>query len=188
MTETTELPTASAGNSTEAPAAAATTAAQAGGGLAGLKLAQLQALASQLGITGGSRMRKSDLVAAISSHQRGGSVADRKQAEDTSGTAATARSDSKAGADSKSTGADDGAAAPKRRSRGTKTASGQVEQKQAEQSADQKQADSSADQSTDQKRGALVRGGLRVPERYRRRRRPGERRPAGALQRPERPR
>ncbi len=48
-----------------------------GGGLAGLKLAQLQALASQLGITGGSRMRKSDLVTAISNHQRGGSVADR---------------------------------------------------------------------------------------------------------------
>ncbi|PQZ86184.1 transcription termination factor Rho [Arthrobacter sp. MYb227] len=48
-----------------------------GGGLAGLKLAQLQVLASQLGITGGSRMRKSDLVSAISNHQRGGSVADR---------------------------------------------------------------------------------------------------------------
>ncbi|VXB16264.1 transcription termination factor Rho [Citricoccus sp. K5] len=171
MTETTELPTASAGNSTEAPAAAATTAAQAGGGLAGLKLAQLQALASQLGITGGSRMRKSDLVAAISSHQRGGSVADRKQAEDTSGTAATARSDSKAGADSKSTGADDGAAAPKRRSRGTKTASGQVEQKQAEQSADQKQADSSADQSTDQKQTATSAAGTEggAPERPARR-------------------
>ncbi|MBG6083644.1 transcription termination factor Rho [Zhihengliuella flava] len=44
-------------------------------GLAGLKLAQLQALASQLGITGGSRMRKSALVDAISEHQRGGSVA-----------------------------------------------------------------------------------------------------------------
>lgn len=69
MTETTELPTASEGNSPQAPT---------GGGLAGLKLAQLQALASQLGITGGSRMRKSDLVAAISSHQRGGAVADRK--------------------------------------------------------------------------------------------------------------
>ncbi|UBH24242.1 transcription termination factor Rho [Micrococcus porci] len=52
----------------------------AGGGLASLKLAQLQALASQLGITGGSRMRKSDLVAAISDHQRGGSVADRDAA------------------------------------------------------------------------------------------------------------
>jgi transcription termination factor Rho len=46
-------------------------------GLAGLKLAQLQALAGQLGITGGSRMRKGDLVTAISNHQRGGAVADR---------------------------------------------------------------------------------------------------------------
>jgi transcription termination factor Rho len=46
-------------------------------GLAGLKLAQLQALAGQLGITGGSRMRKGDLVDAISAHQRGSSVADR---------------------------------------------------------------------------------------------------------------
>nr|WP_239537190.1 transcription termination factor Rho [Arthrobacter roseus] len=48
-----------------------------GAGLAGLKLAQLQALAGQLGITGGSRMRKSDLVSAISDHQRGSTVADR---------------------------------------------------------------------------------------------------------------
>jgi transcription termination factor Rho len=40
-------------------------------GLAGLKLAQLQALASQLGISGGSRMRKGDLVAAISAHRAG---------------------------------------------------------------------------------------------------------------------
>ncbi len=48
-------------------------------GLAGLKLAQLQALAGQLGITGGSRMRKSDLVSAISDHQRGSAVADRQK-------------------------------------------------------------------------------------------------------------
>ncbi|MDR8019509.1 transcription termination factor Rho [Nesterenkonia aerolata] len=48
-------------------------------GLAGLKLAQLQALASQLGITGGSRMRKSALVEAISAHQRGGAVAEREE-------------------------------------------------------------------------------------------------------------
>ena len=48
------------------------------GGLAGLKLAQLKALASQLGIPGSSRMRKSDLVEAISAHQRGGAVADRE--------------------------------------------------------------------------------------------------------------
>ncbi|WP_425488285.1 transcription termination factor Rho [Nesterenkonia xinjiangensis] len=48
-------------------------------GLAGLKLAQLQALAQQLGITGSSRMRKSALVEAISAHQRGGAVADREE-------------------------------------------------------------------------------------------------------------
>ena len=48
------------------------------GGLSALKLAQLQALASQLGIVGARRMRKSDLVEAISAHQRGGAVADRE--------------------------------------------------------------------------------------------------------------
>ncbi|WP_417233989.1 transcription termination factor Rho [Arthrobacter sp.] len=66
MTETTSL-TAGVEETSTAPQ----------NGLAGLKLAQLQALASQLGITGGSRMRKGDLVTAISNHQRGGSVADR---------------------------------------------------------------------------------------------------------------
>ncbi|WP_146338686.1 transcription termination factor Rho [Nesterenkonia sp. NBAIMH1] len=50
----------------------------AGGGLAGLKLPQLKTLASQLGIPGASRMRKSDLVQAISAHQRGGSFAEKK--------------------------------------------------------------------------------------------------------------
>lgn len=48
--------------------------------LSTLKLAQLQSLASQLGITGARRMRKSDLVEAITSHQRGGAVADRAEA------------------------------------------------------------------------------------------------------------
>lgn len=69
MTETTELSsavdtsTSAAGTSTAAPAKSS--------GLAGLKLAQLQALASQLGISGGSRMRKGDLVTAISAHRAG---------------------------------------------------------------------------------------------------------------------
>ena len=49
-------------------------------GLSGLKLAQLQALASQLGITGARRMRKSLLVEAIEAHQRGGAVAERDKA------------------------------------------------------------------------------------------------------------
>ena len=69
MTETTELSSAvelsssAAGSSTAAPTKSS--------GLAGLKLAQLQALASQLGISGGSRMRKGDLVTAISAHRAG---------------------------------------------------------------------------------------------------------------------
>ncbi|MDP9888967.1 transcription termination factor Rho [Pseudarthrobacter enclensis] len=68
MTETTELSpavehTTSAAEPMAAPAKSS--------GLAGLKLAQLQALASQLGISGGSRMRKGDLVSAISAHRAG---------------------------------------------------------------------------------------------------------------------
>ncbi|WP_431711703.1 transcription termination factor Rho [Glutamicibacter uratoxydans] len=47
-------------------------------GLASLKMVQLQQLASQLGITGGSRLRKAELVAAIADHQRGGAVAKRE--------------------------------------------------------------------------------------------------------------
>ncbi|WP_369044810.1 transcription termination factor Rho [Sinomonas sp. P10A9] len=60
MTQTTELN----------PAVEASSASESKG-IAGLKLAQLQALASQLGITGGSRMRKGDLVTAITAHQKG---------------------------------------------------------------------------------------------------------------------
>ncbi|MDQ0755842.1 transcription termination factor Rho [Arthrobacter sp. B3I4] len=67
MTETTELSSAVDTSSS----AAATAAPAKSSGLAGLKLAQLQALASQLGISGGSRMRKGDLVTAISAHRAG---------------------------------------------------------------------------------------------------------------------
>lgn len=70
MTETTELSPAVDTSSS----AAASTAAPKSSGLAGLKLAQLQALASQLGISGGSRMRKGDLVTAISAHRAGSSA------------------------------------------------------------------------------------------------------------------
>ena len=73
VTDTTDTPVSTEDSAAQRPAAS--------NGLAGLKLAQLQALASQLGITGGSRMRKSDLVEAISRHQRGGAVADREAAE-----------------------------------------------------------------------------------------------------------
>ncbi|MDQ0075339.1 transcription termination factor Rho [Arthrobacter oryzae] len=68
MTETTELSPAVdiSSSATDLSAAPAKSS-----GLAGLKLAQLQALASQLGISGGSRMRKGDLVTAISAHRAG---------------------------------------------------------------------------------------------------------------------
>ncbi|GAB3283908.1 hypothetical protein GCM10027449_27400 [Sinomonas notoginsengisoli] len=75
MTQTTELN----------PAVEASSASESKG-IAGLKLAQLQALASQLGITGGSRMRKGDLVAAITAHQKGepmGRPAERRDASAT---------------------------------------------------------------------------------------------------------
>ncbi len=76
MTETTDLLPGVA--TQDAEATGATTSKSSG--LAGLKLAQLQVLAGQLGITGGSRMRKGDLVSAISDHQRGSAVADRHKA------------------------------------------------------------------------------------------------------------
>ncbi|KLU10662.1 transcription termination factor Rho [Kocuria sp. SM24M-10] len=70
MTETTDLSTGTEETTTDTRNA----------GLSALKLAQLQALASQLGITGARRMRKSLLVDAIAAHQRGGAVADRDRA------------------------------------------------------------------------------------------------------------
>ncbi len=75
MTETTEL--ASAVDTTSSAAESSTAATTKSSGLAGLKLAQLQALASQLGISGGSRMRKGDLVTAISAHRAGTSTTKR---------------------------------------------------------------------------------------------------------------
>ncbi|MBG7587315.1 transcription termination factor Rho [Rothia kristinae] len=94
MTETTDLSTGT-DQPGETPAqdsraAAGAEQSQKGqGGLSALKLAQLQSLASQLGITGARRMRKSALVDAISAHQRGSAVADReKKAEQAAAAAA----------------------------------------------------------------------------------------------------
>ena len=50
-----------------------TTAAKSGNGLSSMLLPELKQLASSLGITGASAMRKSDLVAAIAAKQSGGS-------------------------------------------------------------------------------------------------------------------
>ncbi|MHA7171928.1 transcription termination factor Rho [Arthrobacter monumenti] len=95
MTETTDLTTAGVDKDT------ASAEGNKSNGLAGLKLAQLQALAGQLGITGGSRMRKGDLVTAISNHQRGGAVADReaKPAKSGAGVNGTSESNGTAGSD-----------------------------------------------------------------------------------------
>jgi len=61
VTETTELPTS--------------TGRTRGSGLSGLVLADLKAMASQMGIKGTSGMRKGDLVAAISAHRAGSAPA-----------------------------------------------------------------------------------------------------------------
>jgi transcription termination factor Rho len=49
--------------------------------LAGLKVAELQALANALGITGAARLRKGELVQAITEHQAGGQAASAPAAE-----------------------------------------------------------------------------------------------------------
>ncbi|HJX42552.1 MAG TPA: Rho termination factor N-terminal domain-containing protein, partial [Geodermatophilus sp.] len=77
MSETTDLATVGAieGVPTrEAPAAAgaAGRSRRRGSGLAGMLLPELQRLATELGISGVGRMRKGDLVAAISDRQVGG--------------------------------------------------------------------------------------------------------------------
>ena len=79
MSETTDLVETGAqdaAGTTEAPAASGTTgsARRRGNGLSGMLLPELQRLAGELGISGTGRMRKGDLVAAISARQVGGSA------------------------------------------------------------------------------------------------------------------
>ncbi|MET3903685.1 transcription termination factor Rho [Paenarthrobacter sp. 4246] len=115
MTETTEL--ASAVDTTSSAAESSTAATTKSSGLAGLKLAQLQALASQLGISGGSRMRKGDLVTAISAHRAGTSTtkAPAKASASAKGATAVAKEapavDAKAAGETKGKAADNGAVA-----------------------------------------------------------------------------
>ena len=74
MSETTDLVTAPQGAGTdEAPAASGTTGRtrRRGSGLSGMLLPELQRLAAARGISGTGRMRKGDLVAAISARQVG---------------------------------------------------------------------------------------------------------------------
>jgi transcription termination factor Rho len=62
VTETTEIAATSGGTGSRT------------GSLSALRLPQLQALASELGLSGTGKMRKSDLVEAITARQRGGSA------------------------------------------------------------------------------------------------------------------
>ncbi|MFC0582579.1 transcription termination factor Rho [Micrococcoides hystricis] len=109
-------------------------------GLAGLKLAQLQALASQLGIKGASRMRKMDLVAVIADHQRGGAAAAAKSEKSESAEGST---DNK-GAEQK--GADQKKASSKRGA-----AKKEAEQASAEQNSSEDSQDTKSQQSQESK-------------------------------------
>ncbi|MCW2740216.1 MAG: transcription termination factor Rho, partial [Blastococcus sp.] len=102
MSETTDLVTTGtqdAAGTDEAPAASGTTgsARRRGNGLSGMLLPELQRLAVELGITGTGRMRKGDLVAAISDRQVGGGSA--SAATSTNGASNDASNDAPAPAD-----------------------------------------------------------------------------------------
>ncbi|MFN8077158.1 MAG: transcription termination factor Rho [Kineosporiaceae bacterium] len=142
MTETTEV--AAAGRSASADGAR--------GSLSALRLPELQALASQLGIGGTTRMRKSDLLAAIQERTAGGQAPARRasrseaaaQAPETTGAPSTpaaaqapsASSDQPeqpAPASASDSSGDAGAQAPRRgRSRRATSAGGAPRAEQAE--------------------------------------------------------
>ncbi|MEX5294308.1 transcription termination factor Rho [Kocuria sp. CPCC 205268] len=152
MTETTDLSTGTEETTTTDPRNA---------GLSALKLAQLQALASQLGITGARRMRKSLLVDAIAAHQRGGAVADRDRAVEEK-IAQTVEKTAESGADqggapaAERTGGDSAAqgadgAPPQRRSRSRRaTSTGVVSTDQQDTGRQGAEPQGSAQQGTEQ--------------------------------------
>ena len=75
MSETTESLDNPQVSQTLTPRPAAKGRARRGSGLSGMVLADLKALAGQLGIKGTSGMRKGDLVAAIAARQNGAGAA-----------------------------------------------------------------------------------------------------------------
>ncbi|MDQ0940705.1 transcription termination factor Rho [Streptomyces sp. V1I1] len=96
MSDTTDLMGVSADSSvdTSAPAAGAASGTtsrrrRSGTGLEGMVLAELQQVASGLGIRGTARMRKSQLIEVIKEAQAGGSAAPAKSAEAGTGSAET---------------------------------------------------------------------------------------------------
>src|SRR3954466_4448219 len=101
VSETTDLVetgTQDAAGANEAPAASGTTgrARRRGNGLSGMLLPELQRLAGELGISGTGRMRKGDLVAAISARQVGGSAPADAPASSTGAAAARTAAPAKA--------------------------------------------------------------------------------------------
>ncbi|MEP6631723.1 MAG: Rho termination factor N-terminal domain-containing protein, partial [Lapillicoccus sp.] len=71
MTDTTERVDAAGSSDSSSPARATRTGRT---GLATMNVAELKRLASGLGITGTTKMRKDDLLAAIGAHQSGGAA------------------------------------------------------------------------------------------------------------------
>jgi transcription termination factor Rho len=90
LTDTTDVTGTGAGAPTSAGDASAASTdgapkarrSRSGGGLSAMVLPELQALASSLGVTGVGRMRKGDLVAAISAKQGGGNGAARAASDE----------------------------------------------------------------------------------------------------------
>src|SRR5699024_8237936 len=112
-------------------------------GLGSLKLVQLRNLATQLGITGTSRMRKAQLVDVITDHQRGGSVADRQVVEEAKAAAAKEQK-------GRST-------APKSTKSDTKKSSTQQASQKTQPQAEESKTDQQAATETAQKSGTATR-------------------------------
>ena len=117
MSETTDLVETGAQDAAgtgEAPAASGTTgsARRRGNGLSGMLLPELQRLAAELGISGTGRMRKGDLVAAISARQVGGESANGSVPAPAASTGAAAGVSAGAAAGVSAGAAADGAPAP----------------------------------------------------------------------------
>jgi len=88
--------TTDAGDSGASTNGAGSTRRRSGGGLAGMLLPELQQLASDLGISGTARMRKSQLIAAIQEKQGGGNgEATRRESASSSGTRSGTASDAR---------------------------------------------------------------------------------------------
>ena len=126
-------------------------------GLAALNVVQLKALASNLGITGTTKMRKDDLISAIGAKQPSGSSGATRSSRSSGGSAASAASSAvdgsgASGAPGEPSGSDADARRPRReRTRSQRPASGPADEAQPAESGTPtgQQAGSSAGQQDD---------------------------------------